>query len=95
MTSEDRPEIASVLGSALFHDGEVEKWWIDDVARGILPEPAGSEWLHVIACGEWFDFFLTQPGVTETVDERAEILASDLQDWIAESRFGWGQQRSR
>lgn len=88
------PEIADVMTSALFRPGELEKWWIDDRGPGIWPEPAGSCWLHALVGGERFDHFLVQPGVKESAAERAERLSSDLEDWIAESRFGWGQQRS-
>jgi hypothetical protein len=51
-------------------------------------------WLHVVACGEIFDFRIWS---TDSPDDgAAELrarLTSDLQDWIAESRFGWGEQR--
>lgn len=91
----DFPEIAEVLGRALVRPGEVERSWIDVSLGGRGRRPDGGEWWHVIVCGETFDFWLTPPELIESTEERADRLASDLQDRIAESRFGWGRQRRR
>ena len=47
-------------------------------------------WLHLQVAGEWFDLTLTGD---ESSDELMKRLESNLQDWIAESRFAWGQRR--
>lgn len=59
--------------------------------------------VRVVAAGEVFEDLMFSPtwhvekpdgedGLTGP-QECAERLASHLQDWIAESGFGWGQQR--
>lgn len=63
----------------------------------------GDVWVRVVAAGEVFQDWLTSPvwrsleaGAERplTAEECAARLADHLEDWIAESRFGWGQQRS-
>ena len=50
--------------------------------------------LRVVAVGEVFGFWVRVPGqVEESPAELRARLASDLQDFIAESRFGWAEQR--
>ena len=57
------------------------------------PFPNDAElWLHVTAAGESFYLPLTGDPSVQALEERLE---SNLQDWIAESKFGWGQQRVR
>lgn len=66
----------------------------------------GDTWVRLTARGEVFEDHLTAPdwGLDVTSDPAggplaldleavAGRLASDLEDWIAESGFGWGQQR--
>ena len=51
-------------------------------------------WLHVVACGEIFDFRIWS--TDSPYDDAAELrarLTSDVLDWIAESRFGWAERR--
>ena len=36
----------------------------------------------------------SQLGDLDLVHERAAQLASDLEDWVCETSFGWGQQRT-
>jgi hypothetical protein len=70
---------------------------------------SGETWVRVLACGEVFQDWLTSPtwgaggdaatgadGELQAIDVQlcAARLADHLQDWIAESRFGWGQQRT-
>jgi hypothetical protein len=57
----------------------------------------GEVWVRVVACGEVFEDRLDSPewdaaGVRE-FDALKSRLASHVSDWIAESRFGWGEQR--
>ena len=69
----------------------------------------GEAWVRLRACGEVFeemiyspDWFVSEPdggpdrgGPPDgaALVQTAAKLASDLEDWIAESGFGWGQQR--
>ena len=66
----------------------------------------GDTWVRLTARGEVFEGYLTAPdwGLDVTSDQTggplaldleavARRLASNLEDWIAESGFGWGQQR--
>ena len=53
----------------------------------------GGLWLHLVVSGEQFDLMVTQDGVEESSEELTERLQSELQDWIAESRFAWGEHR--
>lgn len=61
----------------------------------------GDVWVRVVAVGEVFQDWLTSPvwrrgeAGAQPLDaaECAARLADHLQDWIAESRFGWGQRR--
>ncbi|MBI4942306.1 MAG: hypothetical protein HY830_16300 [Actinobacteria bacterium] len=99
-----RRVVAPVL-EALFRPGEVEHVDVrvgpdrtavpEHLRRGHLgPEPGLFVWLSVVAVGETYE-----RRICEVVEEpeNAEWLAadlhSDLQDFIAESRFGWGEQR--
>jgi len=50
-------------------------------------------WLHLTVGEERFDLQLGEKGVSETPEELIERIRSELQDWIAESRFAWGQLR--
>ncbi|MFN8077710.1 MAG: hypothetical protein U0Q15_20140 [Kineosporiaceae bacterium] len=53
----------------------------------------GEGWIHVEA-GEGEHFrFLVNAGGEESETQRSERFKSDMQDWISESRFGWGQLR--
>lgn len=57
---------------------------------------AGDVWVCVRACGEEFrDMLVMGPwlAASPTDADVAERLADHLEDWIAESRFGWGQLR--
>ena len=67
----------------------------------------GDAWVRLTARGEVFEDYLTAPdwGLADATSDQAggplaldleavaRRLASDLEDWIAESGFGWGQQR--
>jgi hypothetical protein len=50
--------------------------------------------LTVSAGGEELFFYLWRADFDETVADCAARLFSDLQDWISETRFGWGQLRT-
>lgn len=57
-----------------------------------LPDP--ELWLHVVVVGDRFDWGIRQVGIEEGDKERRDRLISALQDWIAESSFGWGELRT-
>lgn len=57
-----------------------------------LPDP--DLWLHVVVVGDRFDWGIRALGVVESDQERRDRLISALQDWIAESSFGWGEFRT-
>lgn len=50
-------------------------------------------WLTLSVGDEEFVLPLVQVGVRETEDQLIARVQSALQDWIAESKFGWGEQR--
>lgn len=51
--------------------------------------------LRIIAEGETFRFHVRTPGQAhEPAEDMRHLLAEDLQDFIAESAFGWGQCRT-
>ena len=78
------PVVTSMLGP-----DELESVSVHDGQDGT----PGDVWVCLTACGEEFVDVL-RPGEWEAADaEVAERLADHLQDWIAESRFGWGQLR--
>ena len=61
-----------------------------DLQRG----PDGAVQLVVTAVGEQSWHWLWQHGVDESPEGLAARVASELQDAVSESRFGWGHQRS-
>lgn len=88
------PAVTEVLGTVvlpvlrqLTRDGEVdgvEVGWVD-----------GELLLAITLRGETFRDPVWAPSDPPWSPETArERIASDLQDFIAESRFGWGQQRA-
>lgn len=73
---------------AVFRQGEVE-----DLR---LRERDGSLHISLTAVGESFEDEVVQasaPG--ESADDWRERLRSNFVDFVAESRFGWGQNRDR
>jgi hypothetical protein len=75
---------------AVFEDGEV-------TAISVVFDPAhlgGSITLSLTAVGENCTDLVVQGDVAGyAVDEWRERLRSNLADFVAESRFGWGQDR--
>ena len=95
-----RRTVVEPVVRSLLTEGELEQITVSWAANG---DP-GDVWVHVVAAGEVFGcwmFSRSWPGhgpdgdhTTTTPQECAERLADQLEDWIAESRFGWGQQRT-
>ncbi len=83
----------------MLRPGETKRRWIDD-DQGWIFRPADSfaeTWLHVAAESDCFEFRLwtADPAYPDETDlELRARLVSDLQDWIAESTFAWGEWRS-
>ncbi len=74
---------------AVFVDSEVEAFsvWRSD-------ELEGSVALSITAQGETFEYLVVQGTVPDrTTEDWRENLRSLLVDFVAESRFGWGQNR--
>jgi len=77
---------------SLFVGDEVEAVTL---RRGAEPSP-DDVWVQLIARGEPFEHLLCGPVEADEPIDPADIaqnLASNLEDFIAESRFAWGEQR--
>jgi len=74
---------------AVFKEGEVSAFKLS-----VTDELGGSVAVSLTARGERFDDYVVQ-GVTPqtSVAEWRERLRSNLVDFVAESRFGWGENR--
>lgn len=70
----------------IFHEGE-----LDNVE--LISEDDGSLLAEFTAGDEQAGSWLRTPGVEITVEDLAEQVFSDLQDFVAESSFGWGELR--
>lgn len=92
LTDLRRRVVDPVVGS-LFTPGE-----LDEVTVGWGALPAGGEvWVRVVARGEPSEH-LVLSGEADTTDpavlrDAAANLASNLEDFVCETRFGWAQQR--
>lgn len=74
----------------VFEEGEVSA-----IAVRFDPElSGGSITVSLTAVGEDFHDLVVQGDVEgHTAADFRERLRSDMADWVAESRFGWGQNR--
>ncbi len=94
MTTADLKSTVREAVGALLTNDEIAHLSVDGRAPGAAPDGSVIAWLHlVVSAGEQFDLPLVQPGVVEIREEMVERVISELQDWIAESRFAWGQLR--
>jgi len=74
---------------AVFKDGEVTAF-----ALSVPDDVEGTVVLSLTALGETFDYPVIQGHVPEMgPEEWSENLRSLLVDFVAESRFGWGENR--
>ena len=74
---------------AVFKDDEVSAF-----ALRVTNKSGGSVALSLTARGEMFDYLVIQgnvPGMS--AEDLSENLRSLLVDFVAESRFGWGENR--
>ena len=75
--------------SAVFKDGEVTA-----LELNLSDKMGGSVQLQLTARGETFGDLVVQGHVEHMTDEEwSERLRSNLVDFVAESRFGWGENR--
>ncbi|MFZ2014975.1 MAG: hypothetical protein WAV00_14230 [Nocardioides sp.] len=74
---------------AVFREGEVTAFTVS-LDRELA---GGSLTLSLTAVGEEFRDLVVQGDVRAGVDDWRERLRSDLADFVAESGFGWGQDR--
>lgn len=82
-------EVVLPAMSAVFKDGEVSA-----LELRLSDEAAGSFDLLLRAKGETFRDYVVQGDVEGvSVQEWRERLRSNLVDFVAESRFGWGENR--
>jgi hypothetical protein len=82
-------EVVAPAVRAVFREGEVSA-----IALRVTDELEGSVALSLTAKGETFDYLVVQgtvPGMT--AGRWSENLRSLLVDFVAESRFGWGENR--
>jgi hypothetical protein len=87
-----RDVITPVLDQ-LLRPGELEAVSLSPSTGGPWPPPAAVR-LRVVAVGEEFGVWLRTPGqAAESPVELRARIASDLQDHISESRFGWSELR--
>lgn len=74
---------------AVFNDGEVSSFELRHTE-----ELGGSVTLSLTAQGETFHDYVVQGAAGYMDDEEwRERLRSNLVDFVAESRFGWGENR--
>jgi hypothetical protein len=74
---------------AVFRPGEV-----CELTLRVSNEAEGSVALQVAAQGETFNYLVVQGNVPDmTAEAWSENLRSLLVDFVAESRFGWGENR--
>lgn len=92
--AELRRRVVEPVVSALLTPQELEEF---EVHRGEQGEPGRSSglWVRLVADGEVFVAHLgdSSPPDDAEVERCAAHLADLLQDWICETRFGWGQLR--
>jgi hypothetical protein len=88
-----RRAVDPVVGG-LLRPGELEELTVHWGEAG-LP---GDVWVRLVAGGEVFVQLLSSPAwegeERAGVEALAARLADHLEDWICETRFGWGQQRT-
>ncbi|QXG74909.1 hypothetical protein KUM42_13740 [Modestobacter sp. L9-4] len=86
-------DVVTPVLDQLLRPGELDQVELEPPVTGPWP-PTVAVRLRVVVVGEAFGFWAWTPGqVEETAPELRARLASDLQDHVAESRFGWSQLR--
>lgn len=89
VSSSVRAAVQGVL-DALLEPGELDDWSI-----GWERDRDGA-WRLVVdvrACGETYRGFVHEWGASYPVAAGLDVFTDGFEDFISESRFGWGQQR--
>jgi hypothetical protein len=82
-------EVVAPAMRAVFKPGEVSAF-----ALRVTDELEGSVAFSLTAQGESFDYLVVQGTVPgKSAEQWSENLRSLLVDFVAESRFGWGENR--
>ena len=82
-------EVVAPALRAVFKEGEVSGF-----ALRVMDESQGSVALTLTVDGETFEYPVIQGDVSDmTAKKWSENLRSLLVDFVAESRFGWGENR--
>lgn len=82
-------EVVAPALRAVFQDGEVSS-----LELRVTDEAEGTIALSLTVCGEAFDYPVVQGEVPDmTAEDWRENLRSLLVDFVAESRFAWGENR--
>jgi hypothetical protein len=82
-------EVVAPALRAVFKEGEISGF-----ALRVMDESQGSVALSLAAGGETFEYLVIQGTVSDmTAEEWSQNLRSLLVDFVAESRFGWGENR--
>lgn len=82
-----RRDVVDPALRAVFSTGEVTNVELDDLGDG------GTIVLTLVVLGETFTDQVVQAGIDASTEALRERLRSNLVDFVAESRFGWGQNR--
>lgn len=82
-----RRDVVDPAVDAVFSIGEVTSVELSEVGDG------GTVVMSLVALGETFTDRLVQAGIPGSVESWRERLRSNLVDFVAESHFGWGQNR--
>jgi hypothetical protein len=83
--------------SELLHPGELQgvTFKAQEISEDLAFPDRGHEALilELLIVGETFSLFLSEDSVEESATEMRARLRSELQTWISESAFGWGELR--
>ncbi len=92
VSDEVREAVGFVL-DALLLPGELDSWsirWERDPVDG---RPAWRLVVDVTAAGESHRGFVLEQGAAYPVSAGLDVFTDGLEDFISESRFGWGERR--
>ncbi len=88
-----RRRVLVPVARGILTDEEFEDAWVSLEPDTVNPGPS-IVWARLRAAGEAWAHAVWIPGQEDdTYAGLAERIADSLQDWIAESSFGWGQHR--
>ena len=90
-----RVELVDPVLDALLQDGELDSVLLEWASDPFATASGELLTIRIRARGEELQSYLWSPdwGVDETKKRIRRRLAGDVEDFVAESRFAWGQQR--